>query len=109
MTDHAAEHDHHPSIAFYVKVAVILAIITAVEIVIILPEVKEWYREVLPWFVPLVLPVLFVLSIVKFVAVVGFFMHLAQDRGAPRRVFVAPLILALLMVLVLMLLYGTLV
>ena len=109
MTDHASEQDHHPSIAFYVKVAVYLAIITAVEIVIILPGVKAWYREVAPWFTPLVLPLLFALSIVKFVAVVSFFMHLAQDRGGPRRVFVAPLILALLMVLVLMLLYGTLI
>ena len=108
MTERAAD-DHHPSIAFYVKVAVILAIITAVEIVIILPDVKEWYRAALPWFVPLVLPILFLLSIVKFAAVVGYFMHLAQDKGAPRRVFLAPLGLALAMILVLMLLYGTLI
>ncbi len=108
MTDHAAE-DHHPAPGFYIAVALALAAITAVEIVIILPDVKAWYQEHATWFVPLVLPVLFVLSVVKFLAVVGFFMHLAQDRGATRTVFFWPLLLALLMILMLMLLYGNLV
>ena len=69
---------------------------------------KAYYRASMPWFNPLVMPILLLFSAVKFLGVVGFFMHLRQDRGTPRLVFFGPLILALLMVLVLMVLFGTL-
>ena len=105
MSDHAAAHEH-PPVSLYVWVITILAIVTAIEIVIILPEVKDWYAANAAWFVPLVLPILVILSLGKFFGVVFFFMHLKQDRGVTRTVFFAPLGLALLMVLALMLLYG---
>ena len=103
MTDHAHEH---PPVSLYVQVIVTLAVITAIEIGLILPEVKAWYRVSASWFVPLVAPVLIIFSMGKFLGVVFFFMHLKKDRGVTRLVFFAPLVLAFLMVSVLMLFFG---
>ncbi len=100
-------HVHaHPPVSLYVKVIVVLAVITAVEIFMILPGTKELYRSALPWFVPMVVPILVVLSLLKFFGVVLYFMHLRNDPGVPRLVFFAPLGLAFLMVLVLTALFG---
>jgi hypothetical protein len=107
MTEHA-QVEHHPSVGFYLRVAVFLLAVTLLELFIIWPDIKAWYEANLPWFKSLVLPLLFLLSAVKFACVVGFFMHLAQDRGIPRLVFLAPLAMAFVIILVLMLLYGTL-
>ena len=57
MTDHAHEH---PPVSLYVQVIVTLALITAIEIVMILPGVKEWYNASASWFVPLVAPILII-------------------------------------------------
>lgn len=103
MTDHAHEH---PPVSLYVQVIVTLAVVTAIEIVMILPEVKDWYNASAVWFVPLVAPILVIFSLGKFLGVVFFFMHLKQDAGITRLVFFAPLVLAFLMVMVLMLLFG---
>jgi hypothetical protein len=107
MTEEA--HEHHPSVPFYLRVAAFLIFITLFELFLIWPSVKAWYQANLPWFHSLVIPLLFLLSALKFACVVSFFMHLAQDRGTPRLVFVAPLAIAAVIILVLMLLYGTLV
>ena len=104
MTEHAHEH---PPVSLYVQVIVTLAAITAIEIAMILPDVKAWYQASAAWFVPLVPPVLIIFSLGKFLGVVFFFMHLKQDRGVTRIVFFAPLGLAFLMVTVLMLLFGS--
>lgn len=65
------EHrQHHPGNAEYVKIAVILAVITLVEVVI-------WYVESVK---ALLVPALIILSIAKFLMVVGFFMHLKFDN-----------------------------
>lgn len=75
MAAHAAvaqdEQDEHahPSDNFYVKVAVALTIITVIEVVI-------YYVEGFRGFL---VPALLVLSIIKFIAVVGYFMHLKFD------------------------------
>ncbi len=78
MTEHAHEH---PPVRLYVQVIVALAVITAIEIAIILPDVKAWYHASAAWFVPLVAPVLIIFSLGKFTGVILFFMHLKQDRG----------------------------
>src|SRR6266508_1381645 len=69
-TDHLVDpHGGHPGERTYIQVAVTLAAITAVEVAV-------WYisglRDVL-------VPILLVLSAVKFAAVVGYFMHLKFD------------------------------
>ena len=85
----------HPTDAFYVKVAVALALITAVEVVL-------YYRE---------LPTgnnyaLLILSAIKFVAVVAFFMHLRFDNQILRRLFVTGFILATVVYVAYMLTLG---
>jgi hypothetical protein len=108
MTEHgAAESGGHIGVAGYVQVAVFLTVITLIELFIIIEPVKEYMRAHMTWALPLVVPTLLVLSAVKFVGVVGFYMHLRYDAGYYRAVFGAPMVGALLMVVVIMLLYGT--
>ena len=78
------EHPH-PKEALYVKVAIILAIVTAVEIWLSYTGYADW----------IVVVALIALSLVKFTAVVGYFMHLKFDNPTLRRPFIGGLILAL--------------
>lgn len=91
--DHG-EHEVHP-VSHYVAVIAVLTAITFVEI----GPLFEWYN--LPAFF------LIILSIVKFVLVVGFFMHLFEDHAFFSQVFYVPLLGAILMVGVLMMLFNS--
>ena len=94
MADHAA-HGHeepadegahaHPSSQVYVRIAIVLSIITLVEVVI-------WY---VPTIRPVLVPALLVLSLAKFLMVVGYFMHLRFDSRLFRYMFAAGLVLTL--------------
>lgn len=107
MTDHALQlqgepedHAHsHPSQAVYIRIALILTIITAVEVAI-------WYID---WFHDsgALVPTLAVLSFAKFVTVVGYFMHLKFDDARYRYTFVSGLILAISIVAALVILMRT--
>lgn len=66
--EHHDEHGH-PGELTYIKVAVVLAIITVIEVAI-------WYLNI-PHSV--LVTALLILSAVKFVTVVGYFMHLKFD------------------------------
>lgn len=91
---HDEEHKHH-SWLFYTVIAVILGLITFVE----LGPLFEWF------YLPA--GALLALSVFKFVAVVAFFMHLWDDPPVFTQMFVAPLIGGALMVTVLMVLFQT--
>lgn len=81
--DHAHDDNHgHPSLEAYVRIAIILAIITAVEVAI-------YY---IPAFADVLVPLLIVLSAIKFVTVVGYFMHLKFDDKMLTFIFTAALI-----------------
>ena len=71
LEGHASGLEHaHPGARTYTLVGVVLAIIT-------LAEVWAYTQEFLrPWLVPILL----LLSAVKFVTVVGFYMHLKFDH-----------------------------
>lgn len=85
--DTTSHKEHaHPSDRIYVKVALWLAVITSVEIAISYIEMPDWATIVS----------LVALSVVKFVAVVGYFMHLKFDNPVLRKPFIGGLILALL-------------
>ena len=94
MADHAA-HGHsepkhegghaHPTSQAYVRIAIFLAIITLVEVVI-------YY---IPTLRPALVPALIVLSVAKFLMVVGFFMHLRFDTRLYRFMFAAGLVVTL--------------
>lgn len=82
MEEHA--HDH-PDELKYLKIAVILAVITAAEVGVI--YVTSW-EGILP-------PVLGIMMLVKFVMVAGYFMHLKFDSKIFRRLFILGIVLAL--------------
>jgi cytochrome c oxidase subunit 4 len=106
LTDapHAAgapdEHQHHPTAGTYFKVAVILTIITIVEV---------WVYYI-PSFVAsrLFVPSLLIMSAFKFVIVVMFYMHLKYDHKLFRALFTGPLLIAIGTVIGLMFLFGKL-
>ena len=76
----------HPSPRKYVNVAIILAIVTAIEVGIYYVTALE----------DLLVPILLILAVVKFVMVGLYFMHLKFDSHTFRRFFVTGIVLALL-------------
>jgi len=97
-TDHLVSEDHeHPGPAVYVRVAIILAIITVVEVAI-------YYIEGLS---SVLVPALLILSLAKFIAVVGYFMHLKFDSPIFRWMFVAGLAISTSVVLALIAMQWT--
>ncbi len=61
-------HDHHPSARDYVNIAIVLAILTGL-------EVSTYFFD----FGAIAIPMLILLMCIKFVMVAGFFMHLKFD------------------------------
>jgi cytochrome c oxidase subunit 4 len=81
---HTTEHAH-PGFPTYIRIALILTVITAIEVAV-------YYVDALR---PALVPILIVLSIVKFVLVVGYFMHLKFDPRLLSGLFVFGLAIAL--------------
>jgi cytochrome c oxidase subunit IV len=86
----------HATVGTYVKVAVILTLITALEFGVI------YIRRLAPMVVPLLL----VMSAAKFALVVLFFMHLRYDDRTLAGLFVGPLIVAIGLAVSLTTLFG---
>jgi cytochrome c oxidase subunit 4 len=86
----------HASVATYVKVALVLTAVTALEVGVI------YVRQLAPVIVPLLLA----MSLAKFALVVLFFMHLRYDARVLATLFVGPLLMATVLVVVLMTLTG---
>jgi len=93
---HDSAAHSHPSVRTYVLVAVILGVITAVEVMV-------FYLEVLA---PVLVPILLTLSAAKFTMVVGFFMHLKFDAPLFRALFVGPLVISVAIMMAMFLLFG---
>jgi cytochrome c oxidase subunit 4 len=91
------ELEHHPRPREYVKIAVILAVLTAIEVAVA-------YIDALA---DVLIPVLGALAIAKFAMVVGYFMHLKFDSKLFRYLFVTGLGFALFVfTIVLVLFFG---
>jgi cytochrome c oxidase subunit 4 len=86
MSHDTTAHDteHGMSNAGYVRIAVILAAITAL-------EVSTYYVDFGPFF----LPALMIMMAIKFLMVVSYFMHLKFDNRLFSWLFYAGLILAI--------------
>ena len=82
----------HPQPLEYVKVAVVLCIVTSIEVAI-------YYLDAIR---PALVPILLVLSAFKFALVVLWFMHLRFDNKLFSTLFVGGLILAGLVLLALL-------
>jgi caa(3)-type oxidase subunit IV len=81
-------HDgpRHPEPRQYVTIAIVLAVITAIEVgVYYITAVKD-----------LLVPMLLTMSVIKFVLVALWFMHLRFDSHVFRRFFLIGIVLALL-------------
>lgn len=80
-------HDHHPSPGTYVKVAIILAVVTAIEVGLsYIPNADP----------AVVVTGLLVMAVVKFALVALYFMHLRFDNRLFRRLFATGVVLALI-------------
>ena len=103
MSAHHSEEHHeggrHPTFRQYVFIAIILFVITLVEFLIIVPESLQGST--------LVVGPLFILSILKFAIVIGWYMHLRFDPRMFTTVFLAGLFLALLVVSAVLGLFGS--
>src|SRR5215211_5758908 len=94
---HAHDHGHEESkFAIYVQIAMLLAVITGVEIIgVYLPFAK--------WFI---VTALVVLSLVKFLFVIFYFMHLRWDKPFCTILFFIGLVLAGGTVAALLMIFG---
>ena len=94
-----AEHEH-PTWSTYWKVALILTLITVVEVwIYYIPSIVASRAFV---------PMLLIMSAVKFFIVVAFYMHLRYDHKLFRALFTAPLIIAMTTIVALLFLFGKL-
>jgi cytochrome c oxidase subunit 4 len=98
MTDHSdTQHvpEAHASTRTYLVIAAVLTVITIV-------EVGVFYIPALHGILP---PTLLLLSAAKFTLVVGFYMHLRYDHNLFRAVFIAPLLIAMAVIVGLLFLF----
>lgn len=97
---HGAHAEEHPTWSTYWKVALILTIITAVEVsAYYIPAWEESWVYV---------PSMLIMSAVKFVIVCLYYMHLKYDHKLFRTLFTGPLAIAGLTLIGLLFLFGKL-
>lgn len=85
-SEQTAAHTHHPTPRQYVNIAIVLAVLTAL-------EVSTYFFD----FGPFAVPLLIVLMIVKFLYVAGWFMHLKFDHKFFSQVMTTGLVFALVL------------
>jgi cytochrome c oxidase subunit 4 len=88
-------HARHPSPKEYVRIAIILAVITAMEVAIYYVDLSH----------AVLIPALFVFSLIKFVLVVLWFMHLKFDSRTYSRFFIMGLAGAVTLFLVVLMVF----
>jgi len=90
----ADAHDDHPTAGMYVKIGIVLFVLTALEVGLYEFTYGEHAgaagHSLQPFFVPLLL----LLSAAKFALVAMYYMHLKQDHRLFTGVFVFPIIIA---------------
>lgn len=92
------DHGDHPSDWFYIKVAIFLAVVTAIEVALYYWEIGAFNTTAL-----------LVLAVLKFVTVAAFFMHLKTDNKVLRRFFYTGIFTALVVYIWVLLTYGALI
>ena len=99
---HAAADSHGPaahagaSVGTYIKVALVLTVITALEVGVIY----------IRFLTPIIVPLLLAMAVAKVILVVMFFMHLRYDSRALTFLFTGPLVIATVLGLALLALVG---
>jgi cytochrome c oxidase subunit 4 len=92
-----APHKEHPSAKEYIRIGIILGVLTAL-------EVASYYVDV---STSVLIPTLFVLAFVKFVMVVLWFMHLKFDDRRYARFFVMGIAGAFTLYLIVLITFRT--
>jgi cytochrome c oxidase subunit 4 len=99
MADHKhpqAQEHAHPGAREYLGIAAVLTVITAIEVAV-------FY---IPALHPVLVPVLLVLSGLKFALVAMFYMHLKFDSRLFSWLFYVPMVIAALLIVALLRLFG---
>lgn len=91
------EGQNHPTWSTYWKIALILTVLTAVEVGLYETSFRASR---------LFIPILLILSLAKFVIVVMYYMHLKFDHKVFRTLFVGASVLASIILVGLLLLFG---
>ena len=86
-------HIEHPTPKRYVQIAIVLGILTAIEIALYYTE------DIVGVFTD---PILIILAVGKFIIVVGWFMHLRFENKMINRFFAGGMILALFLFAIVM-------
>lgn len=86
-------HIEHPTPKRYVQIAIVLGILTAIEIALYYTE------DIVGVFTD---PILIILAVGKFIIVVGWFMHLRFENKMVNRFFAGGMILALILFAIVM-------
>lgn len=97
-TRHDAHEEHHHGTGIYWLIGVVLTVLTFLEVAV-------FYIDALR---PAIVPILMTLTTGKFALVVLFYMHLRDDNRIFMAVFVAPLLLAMFLVIALIILFKVL-
>ena len=101
-----AHEPDHPSTGMYVKIGVVLFVLTALEVGLYEftygGHASTGGAALQPFFVPLLL----LLSAAKFALVAMFYMHLKQDSRLFSSVFVFPLVIAAVIIVALIGLFA---
>jgi cytochrome c oxidase subunit 4 len=109
MEPHSSAHaEHsHPTPGLYLKIAVVLFVLTALEVLAFEAGRGSFGASSQSIFEPIVVLLLVVLSGAKFVLVAMFYMHLKQDPKLLSNLFIWPLVIAagLLAALIILLSY----
>ena len=96
MTERADRGGEHATVGTYVRVALVLTVVTALEVGVI------YVRQL----APIIVPLLIAMSAAKFALVVLFFMHLRYDRRVLSTLFIGPFLIAVLLAVALVTLTG---
>jgi cytochrome c oxidase subunit IV len=94
----AGEHSH-PTPGLYFKVALVLFVLTGLEVMAFEAGHGGLGAGIRPMIEPIVVELLLVLSAAKFALVAMFYMHLKQDSKLLTNLFVFPLLLAASLIL----------
>jgi len=103
----ALTHDQHahPRPGLYLKVALVLFVLTALEVLAFEAGRGGLGAGLRPVIEPIVVELLIVLSAAKFVLVAMFYMHLKQDPKLLANLFVMPLLIAAVIIAALIILF----
>jgi cytochrome c oxidase subunit 4 len=106
MTHVPAKEHAHPTPGTYAKIGLFLFVLTALEVglyeMVFGASAGPFGRSIEPFFIPLLL----LLSAVKFALVAMYYMHLKNDSKLFSGVFVFPLIIAAIMIVAMIVLQA---